>query len=65
MATATPKTLQQAIIFFADYANCRGLRGTMFWELSGDSPTGALLTGLSTQLRNANSTCHNAWLPLP
>ena len=22
-------------------------------------------TGMSTQLRNANSTCHNAWLPLP
>jgi chitinase len=49
----------------ADYANCRGLRGAMFWELSGDDPAGSLLTGLVTQLRNASSTCRNAWLPLP
>ena len=25
----------------ADYANCRGLRGMMLWELSGDDPTGS------------------------
>jgi chitinase len=49
----------------ADYANCRGLRGMMIWELSGDDSKGSLLTGMSGQLRNANSTCHNAWLPLP
>ncbi len=55
----------QSASWKADYANCRGLRGMMFWELSGDGPTGALLTGMSTQLRNANSTCHSAWLPLP
>jgi GH18 family chitinase len=47
----------------ADYANCRALRGAMFWELSGDDPAGSLLTGLSTRLRNASSTCRNAWLP--
>ena len=55
----------QSASWKADYANCRGLRGTMFWELSGDGPTGALLTGMSTQLRNSSSTCHSAWLPLP
>ena len=55
----------QSASWKADYANCRGLRGTMFWELSGDSPTGSLLTGMSTQLRNATSTCRSAWLPLP
>ena len=26
----------------------------MFWELSGDDPSGSLLTGMSTQLRNAD-----------
>ena len=55
----------QSASWKADYANCRGLRGTMFWELSGDSPTGSLLTGLSTQLRNASSTCHSAWPQWP
>jgi hypothetical protein len=49
----------------ADYANCRGLRGMMIWELSGDDPKGSLLAGMSTRLRNDNSTCHNVWLPLP
>ena len=49
----------------ADYANCRGLRGMMFWELSGDDPTGSLLTGMSTRLRNAGPACHDVWLPLP
>jgi len=50
----------------ADYANCRGLRGMMFWELSGDDyPTGSLLTAMSDQLRSASSACRNAWLPLP
>ena len=48
-----------------DYANCRGLRGMMFWELSGDDPTGSLLTAMSTQLRSASSACHDVWLPLP
>jgi GH18 family chitinase len=55
----------QSASWKADYANCRGLRGTMFWELSGDGPTGSLLTGMSAQLRNASSTCRDAWLPLP
>jgi len=49
----------------ADYANCRGLRGMMIWELSGDDSNGSLLTGMSTQLRNDNSACHSVWLPLP
>lgn len=49
----------------ADYANCRGLRGMMIWELSGDDPKGSLLAGMSARLRNDNSTCHDAWLPLP
>jgi GH18 family chitinase len=48
----------------ADYANCRGLRGVMFWELSGDEPKGSLLTGMATQLRSDGSSCHDAWLPL-
>jgi chitinase len=55
----------QSASWKADYANCRGLRGTMFWELSGDGPTGSLLTGLSTQLRNASSSCHSAWPQSP
>ena len=49
----------------ADYANCRGLRGMMIWELSGDDPDGSLLNGMSAQLRNASSACHAAWLPQP
>jgi chitinase len=49
----------------ADYANCRGLRGMMFWELSGDDPTGSLLTAMSSQLRNPGLTCHEMWPPLP
>lgn len=49
----------------ADYANCRGLRGMMFWELSGDDLTGSLLTAMSAQLRSASSACHDVWLPLP
>jgi chitinase len=49
----------------ADYANCRGLRGMMLWELSGDDPDGSLLTEMSTRLRHPDSPCHDAWLPLP
>jgi chitinase len=49
----------------ADYANCRGLRGVMFWELSGDDPGGTLLGGLHRQLRDSASGCREAWLPLP
>jgi chitinase len=49
----------------ADYANCRGLRGVMFWELSGDEPKGSLLTGMATRLRSDGSTCRSTWLPLP
>jgi chitinase len=41
----------------ADYAKCRGLRGMMFWELSGDDTTGSLLTAMSGQLRSAGSGC--------
>ena len=41
----------------ADYANCRGLRGAMFWELSGDDAAGTLLTALSDQLSNAGLSC--------
>jgi hypothetical protein len=37
----------------------------MFWELSGDDPTGSLLTALSARLRSASSACHDVWLPLP
>lgn len=48
----------------ADYANCRGLRGVMFWELSGDDPNGTLLNSMSTQLRNtAGPACNAAWTP--
>jgi len=36
----------------ADYVNARGLRGLMFWELSGDSPDGALLDALRSRLGN-------------
>ena len=31
MATGTPKTLQQAILFFADYANCRKAVEAIRW----------------------------------
>ena len=49
----------------ADYANCRGLRGMMFWELSGDDyPTGSLLTAMSGRLTSDGSDCHDVWLPL-
>jgi len=36
----------------ADYANGMGLRGVMFWELSGDDPGGALLKALAGKLRS-------------
>ena len=49
----------------ADYANCRGLRGAMFWELSGDDPARSLLSALSTRFTLPGSTCREAWLPLP
>jgi chitinase len=49
----------------ADYANCRGLRGVMFWELSGDEPKGSLLSAMVARLRSASSTCRDAWVPLP
>jgi len=41
----------------ADYANQKGLRGVMFWELSGDDPSGALLDALCSRLRREPSTC--------
>lgn len=47
----------------ADYANCRGLRGVMFWELSGDDPGGTLLGALQTRLRHPDSGCRTAWPP--
>jgi len=34
----------------ADYVNTGGLRGVMFWELSGDAPDGALLKALRQSL---------------
>jgi len=37
----------------ADYVNGMGLRGIMFWELSGDSPDGALLHALKNRLGDA------------
>ena len=44
----------------ADYANCRGLRGVMFWELSGDDPASTLLDALAGQLRTAAPfACHD------
>ena len=49
----------------ADYANCRELRGVMFWELSGDDATGSLLAALGSRLRNSGSTCHAAWPQKP
>lgn len=49
----------------ADYANCRLLRGMMFWELSGDDPAGSLLGAMSNQLSSSNPACHQVWLPLP
>ena len=49
----------------ADYANCRGLRGVMFWELSGDDSNGTLLEALETQLRGPNSACHATWPAQP
>jgi chitinase len=45
----------------ADYANCRSLRGVMFWELSGDDPVGTLLKALADQLREDGSGCHEVW----
>jgi len=45
----------------ADYANCRGLRGVMFWELSGDDPYATLLDALHQRLADPNSTCHKVW----
>jgi chitinase len=45
----------------ADYANCNGLRGVMFWELSGDDPAGTLLEALATRLGHASSGCRDAW----
>jgi chitinase len=46
----------------AYYANCRGLRGVMFWELSGDDAAGSLLGALSKQLTDTTVTCHG-WPP--
>jgi len=44
----------------ADYANCRGLRGVMFWELSGDDPNSTLLDALARQLHTAEPfDCHD------
>jgi len=47
----------------ADYANCRTLRGVMFWELSGDDRAGTLLDALARRLRDAASGCRTAWPP--
>ena len=47
----------------ADYANCRSLRGVMFWELSGDDSKGTLLEALRGRLRSAESVCHADWPP--
>jgi chitinase len=44
----------------ADYANCRGLRGVMFWELSGDDPSATLLDSLHGKLETASPIC-DAW----
>jgi chitinase len=41
----------------ADYANCEGLRGVMFWELSGDDLDGSLLNALDERLGNVEFTC--------
>jgi chitinase len=50
----------------ADYANCRGLRGVMFWELSGDDPQGGLLTSMSSRLKSGDAGCRAAWSqPVP
>jgi len=46
----------------ADYANCRGLRGVMFWELSGDDPRSTLLNALADQLGKMEYSCHG-WSP--
>jgi chitinase len=55
----------QSASWKADYANCRGLRGVMFWELSGDDSNGTLLAALDTRLRDPNSACHASWPRLP
>jgi chitinase len=47
----------------ADYANCRGLRGVMFWELSGDDPNSTLLDALTGQLRTTNAPDCHGWPP--
>ena len=44
----------QSASWKADYANSRGLRGVMFWELSGDDPAGTLLKALADSLRPAS-----------
>ena len=44
----------------ADYANCQGLRGVMFWELSGDDPSATLLDALHQQLdAGPPANCHS------
>jgi len=44
----------------ADYANCRGLRGVMFWELSGDDTNATLLGALAGRLLTTTTTeCHD------
>ena len=54
----------QSAAWKADYANCRQLRGAMFWELSGDDPGGSLLGALQARLRDTTSGCQPGW-PVP
>jgi chitinase len=49
----------------ADYANCRGLRGVMFWELSGDDPSSTLLKSLANRATDEQSGCHDVWKEPP
>jgi chitinase len=42
----------------ANYANSRGLRGAMTWELSGDDPAGSLLKALRGRFAGAPAPAH-------
>jgi chitinase len=50
----------QSAAWKADYANCKQLRGVMFWELSGDDPSGTLLGALADRLGTGPSSCPEA-----